>query len=111
MKKACILILASVLFLGLNGQPVVTNSGPGKSTYVHFVPEKFSNLFTLNTAPVLKIHSGDTVSTETIDAMGFDKNGVKRQKGGNPLTVFGNSNLHQLLNFTPDLFQHSAPSL
>ena len=86
MKKACIFILASVLFLGLNGQPVVTNSRPGKSTYVHFVPEKFSNLFTLNTAPVLKIHSGDTVSTETIDAMGFDKNGVKRQKGGNPLT-------------------------
>jgi acetamidase/formamidase len=86
MKKGCIFILFFVLFLGSNGQPVVSGHGPGKSTYVHFIPEKFSNLFTLNTEPALKIHSGDTVSTETIDAMGFDKNGVKRQKGGNPLT-------------------------
>jgi acetamidase/formamidase len=34
------------------------------------------------------------VSTETIDAAGYDKNGIKRQKGGNPLTgpfYIGNS--------------------
>jgi len=53
---------------------------------IHFDPTSFSNSFSLNREPVLKIHSGDTVSTETIDAGGFDKNGVKRQKPGNPLT-------------------------
>lgn len=36
--------------------------------------------------PALKIYPGDTVSTETIDAAGIDKNGTKRQRGGNPLT-------------------------
>src|SRR6476659_3182826 len=56
------------------------------STRIHFTPTSFSNSFTLNREPVLKINSGDTVSTETIDAGGFDKNGVKRQKPGNPLT-------------------------
>ena len=36
--------------------------------------------------PVLTVRPGDTVSTETIDAGGFDRNAVKRQHGGNPLT-------------------------
>ncbi len=58
----------------------------GQDAHIHFEPTSFSNSFTLNKEPVLKIHSGDTVSTETIDAGGFDKSGVKRQKGGNPLT-------------------------
>ena len=52
----------------------------------HFIPETFSNSFSLNVPPVLKINSGDTVLTETIDAGGYDKNGEKRQHGGNPLT-------------------------
>ena len=56
------------------------------STSSHFTPTSFSNSFTLNREPVLKIRSGDTVSTETIDAGGFDKKGVRRQKPGNPLT-------------------------
>jgi len=56
------------------------------STRLHFSPTSFSNSFTLNREPVLKIRSGDTVSTETIDAGGFDKKGVRRQKPGNPLT-------------------------
>lgn len=51
-----------------------------------FVPDTFYNSFSLNVPPALTIRSGDTVSTETIDAIGKDKNGVKRQKGGNPLT-------------------------
>ncbi|MFL5808060.1 MAG: hypothetical protein ACJ749_00985, partial [Flavisolibacter sp.] len=54
--------------------------------HINFVPSSFSNLFSLNKEPVLKIRPGDTVFTETIDAGGFDKNGIKRQKGGNPLT-------------------------
>ena len=86
MKKGGIFIFFSILFLGLSGQTIVSDTASNKSKFVHFIPEKFSNLFTLNMEPVLKIHSGDTVSTETIDAMGFDKHGVKRQKGGNPLT-------------------------
>ena len=53
---------------------------------INFIPTSFSNAFSLNISPVLTIHSGDTVCTETIDAMGHDKNGVKRQRGGNPLT-------------------------
>ena len=56
------------------------------STRLHFTPTSFSNSFTLNSEPVLKIRSGDTVSTETIDAGGFDKKRVRRQKPGNPLT-------------------------
>ena len=51
-----------------------------------FVPDTFYNSFSLNVPPALTIRSGDTVYTETIDAMGKDKNGVKRQRGGNPLT-------------------------
>jgi acetamidase/formamidase len=51
-----------------------------------FTPNTFSNSFSLNVNPVLQINTGDTVQTETIDALGHDKNGVKRQRGGNPLT-------------------------
>jgi len=53
---------------------------------IHFVPSSYSNSFTLNREPVLKIISGDTVHTTTIDAFGRDKNGIRRQRGGNPLT-------------------------
>lgn len=54
--------------------------------FFHYIPTSFSNMFSLNVTPILHIHSGDTVLTETIDALGRDKNGVKRQRGGNPLT-------------------------
>ena len=37
-------------------------------------------------SPVLKIHSGDTVNTNTLDAGGFDKNGVSVSGRGNPQT-------------------------
>ncbi len=56
------------------------------SRRIHFIPETYSNSFSLNVPVVLKIKSGDTVLTETIDAGGYDKNGVKRHRGGNPLT-------------------------
>lgn len=64
----------------------ITVLAKAQNTRIHFNPTSFSNLFTLNKEPVLRIHPGDTVLTETIDAGGYDKNGVKRQKGGNPLT-------------------------
>jgi len=54
--------------------------------HIDFTPTSFSNLFSLNVKPALTIKSGDVIHTETIDAAGFDKHGVKRQKGGNPLT-------------------------
>ncbi|MBX9782678.1 MAG: acetamidase/formamidase family protein [Chitinophagaceae bacterium] len=53
---------------------------------IHFTPTLFYNKFSLNQKPVLTIHDGDTVNTETTDAFGFDKQGVRRQGGGNPLT-------------------------
>jgi len=52
---------------------VLVKSQNTSSTSLHFTPTSFSNSFTLNREPVLKIRSGDTVSTETIDAGGFDK--------------------------------------
>jgi acetamidase/formamidase len=51
-----------------------------------FQPKIFYNGFSLRPASVLNIQPGDTVQTETIDALGFDKDGVRRGKGGNPLT-------------------------
>src|ERR1043166_5495736 len=74
------------LFLLSLSITVLSKCQNAPSTRIHFTPTSFSNAFTLNRDPVLKIRSGDTVLTETIDAGGFDKNGVKRQKGGNPLT-------------------------
>jgi amidase len=57
-----------------------------KPKRIIFNPEIFYNSFSANLSPVLRMNSGDTVATETVDASGHDKNGVKRQKGGNPLT-------------------------
>ena len=73
-------------------QPItgqVTSPKPDSSYkpgLIKFIPTSFSNKFSLNVKPVLRIHSGDTVCTETIDAFGRDKKGAKRQGGGNPLT-------------------------
>lgn len=67
-----------------------SNTGNSESAYkpklINFTPASFSNKFSLSLTPVLRIYSGDTVSTETIDAFGRDRNGIKRQGGGNPLT-------------------------
>ncbi|MEP7109472.1 MAG: acetamidase/formamidase family protein [Ferruginibacter sp.] len=72
------LIQAQNSFTGLD-----SSSTPG---HINFTPTTFSNKFSLNVTPVLRMHPDDTVLTETIDSRGFDKNGIKRQKGGNPLT-------------------------
>jgi amidase len=57
-----------------------------KPRLINFTPTYFSNKFSANLDPALRLHSGDTVRTETIDAFGRDKNGIRRQGGGNPLT-------------------------
>lgn len=79
-----------LLFLYLSqpvqGQISINTDSLYKPRHIIFSPNTFSNSFSLNLNPVLQVNSGDTVQTETIDAMGHDKNGVKRQRGGNPLT-------------------------
>jgi len=65
---------------------IFSQSVQAQNKFIRFAPSSFSNSFSLNIPTVLTINAGDTVSTETIDAMGYDKNSVKRQKGGNPLT-------------------------
>ena len=78
------LIFSFALFLASKAQPGSQPVNSGR--LINFVPASFSNKFSLNTEPVLRIHAGDTVQTETIDAGGFDENGVRRQHPGNPLT-------------------------
>ena len=70
---ACILLLP----LGLCAQ---------SSSNLRFAPTTFSPVFSRNREPALTIREGDTIHTETIDAMGFDQKGARRAKGGNPLT-------------------------
>jgi acetamidase/formamidase len=53
---------------------------------IKFSPVNFLHSFNADSAPAVTIRPGDTVETETIDAMGFDRNRVRRSKGGNPLT-------------------------
>ena len=70
------------LFLFVFIAPVAAQQ-PAK---IVFAPTTFYHSFTSDCEPALSIRSGDTVETETIDAMGVDKHGVRRARGGNPLT-------------------------
>ena len=49
-------------------------------------PTAFHNYFGWNIAPALRIFPGDTVETKSVDAGGVDEKGVRRARGGNPLT-------------------------
>src|SRR5215471_4106737 len=69
----------------VKGQATVAVDSQHKKIIL-FTPDTFSHKFSLHVKPVLFINSGDTVQTETIDATGRDKKGIKRQTGGNPLT-------------------------
>jgi acetamidase/formamidase len=51
-----------------------------------FTPTAYYKIFNATTAPVLRISSGDTVVTESVDAGGFDKYGKRVTEKGNPLT-------------------------
>jgi amidase len=51
-----------------------------------FEPTKFHRQFSGAIEPVLRIHSGDTIKTTTVDAGGKDATGVRRSMGGNPET-------------------------
>jgi amidase len=52
----------------------------------NFSPTSFSRHFTANRPPALKLFSGDTVVTKTIDASGTDEKSKQINWGGNPLT-------------------------
>lgn len=62
------------------------SSKPAAPVTHTFEPKEFHRVFTGTIAPVLRINSGDTVKTWTVDAGGNDANGKKRSNGGNPET-------------------------
>jgi amidase len=51
----------------------------------HFTPDVFHPTMGAH-APVLRVKSGDTIVTTTLDAHGFDENNVKRGPDTNPMT-------------------------
>jgi len=53
---------------------------------IRFVPNSYSNQFSAQPAPVLRIQPGDTVYTTSVDAGGIDQHGVRVAQRGNPLT-------------------------
>lgn len=50
----------------------------------HFIPTSFHNVIG-SLPPALHIANGDTVVTQTLDAAGYDKDGVKQASGPNPM--------------------------
>jgi amidase len=84
--KYCFFIFLLTSWHSLNAQHSLMNTDSSGNRFIHFIPTSFSNSFSLHIVPVCTVRQGDTVYTETIDAMGFDRNGIKRQKGSNPLT-------------------------
>ena len=86
MRNSFLLISLCFIYSSEAQSNLATGDSIHASRRINFIPSSFSSKFSLNEQPVLRIHSGDTISTETIDAGGFDKNGVKRHKPGNPLT-------------------------
>ena len=59
-------------------------SGPPKTH--SFEPTAFHRVFSSAIEPVLRIQSGDTVRTWTVDAGGRDASKKPRSRGGNPQT-------------------------
>ena len=53
---------------------------------IRFVPTTYSREFSSQPAPILRIQQGDTVHTTSVDAVGFDRNGIRVTERGNPLT-------------------------
>ena len=53
---------------------------------VSYQPTTFYNNFSHKVAPVAKVAQGDTLVSESVDAAGYDKIGVRVAKRGNPVT-------------------------
>jgi len=62
------------------------NSSAQTSRHHHFTPQNYFRKFSAKIAPALRISPGDTVSTESVDAAGVDKNFKQAAERGNPLT-------------------------
>ena len=69
-------VLFTLIILFASGQP--------KS--ITFKPTVYYNNFSHKFPYVLIVHQGDTIKSESVDAGGFDKNGERIAKRGNPLT-------------------------
>ncbi len=59
---------------------------PAQARTHEFSPTEFQRYFSPEKPPVLRISPGDTVRTWSVDAGGTDSAGVRRSRGGNPLT-------------------------
>lgn len=77
-----VLLLSFTLFI--NAQ--TDSLAPGRYKFIDFKPTVFYNAYDSKTSPVLKIKHGDTVHTESLDALGYDKHSNKKGNKGNPLT-------------------------
>jgi len=76
-----------LIFIQTASSQTITGNTQGKHfKRINFEPAVFYREYYSGTAAVLTIQPGDTVSTESVDAGGYDKNGVKRSERGNPLT-------------------------
>ncbi len=53
---------------------------------IRFEPTTYHNNFSHKFLPVLKVKQGDTIKSESVDAGGFNKLGVRMAKSGNPVT-------------------------
>ena len=58
----------------------------GASKAHRFFPRTFQREFSSGIAPVMHVYPGDSVTTTTIDAEGWDASGRRRSPGPNPLT-------------------------
>ncbi|MEZ4946297.1 MAG: acetamidase/formamidase family protein [Cyclobacteriaceae bacterium] len=74
--KYLLTFLSFIIGLTVAGQP--------KS--VSYQPTTFYNNFSHKVAPVTRIAQGDTLVSESVDAAGYDKTGVRVAKRGNPVT-------------------------
>jgi amidase len=54
--------------------------------HIHFQPSVWQRTYSAAHTPVLRVSAGDTVSTNSVDAVGFDEKGERVAHRGNPLT-------------------------
>jgi acetamidase/formamidase len=54
--------------------------------HIHFTTNIYYREYSAKPTPVLHLHPGDTITSESVDAVGIDKHGVKITERGNPLT-------------------------
>ena len=86
MKIVPFYLLFQVLMQSATAQTINDNP-PGKPfKRISFEPNAYYRDYYSGTPAALVIRPGDTISTESIDAGGYDKNGLKKSERGNPLT-------------------------